>query len=74
MRAFACAGVVCALLGVTPVAAQIEPGALMITEYDTGSIADISAGGSFAGTERFATGLSGPTGLCFGPGGALFVA
>ena len=74
MRAFACAVFVCALSGAIPASAQIEPGALMVTEYDTGSVVDVQQGGSFAGVERFATGLSGPTGVCFGPEGDLFVA
>lgn len=74
MRAFACAGWVCALFVAVSANAQIEPGALMVSEYDTGSIVDVSGGGNFAGTPRFATGLSGPTGLCFGPEGALYVA
>jgi hypothetical protein len=74
MRELAWACLVCVLLGSTPVGAQIATGSLMITEYDTGSVADISPGGSFAQTGRFATGLSGPTGLCFGPEGGLYVA
>jgi hypothetical protein len=47
------------------------PGDLLVTE-STGSIVNIRNGGDFTGLPRFATGLSGPFGLCIGPGDEVY--
>ena len=54
--------------------AQAIPGDLFVAEYAAGSVVNIRGGGDFTAAARFATGLSGPRGLCVGPGGDLFVA
>jgi MYXO-CTERM domain-containing protein len=47
---------------------------LLVTERAVGSIVDVEAGGDMLATTRFATGLSSPMGMCFGPNAELYVA
>lgn len=54
--------------------AQAIPGDLLVAEYAAGSVVNVRGGGDFSAAARFATGLSGPRGLCVGPGGDVFVA
>ena len=60
------------LLAASP--ALAAPGDLLVTEGIPGNVLEISAGGDFTDAERFATGLSRPTGICIGPGGHIYVA
>lgn len=62
------------VLFAAPAAAQPQPGDLLATEAQSGSVVNIAGGGDFTGDPRFATGLSTPTGICLGPGGDVYVA
>ncbi len=66
------------LLGLLPVlcpaSALAAPGDLLVAEFATGSVVEVSAGGDLSGAPRFATGLTEPLGLCVGPGGDIYVA
>jgi hypothetical protein len=50
------------------------PGDRLVTEFCPGSIVNVAAGGDVSGATRFATGLTGPAGICRGPGGLTLVA
>ncbi|MCA9709291.1 MAG: hypothetical protein KDK70_25840, partial [Myxococcales bacterium] len=47
---------------------------LLVSEFGVGTVVDVEAGGDFTNAPRFATGLSGPFGMCVGPGGDVYVA
>jgi len=52
---------------------QALPGDLLVAEFGSDTVVEVSAGGDFSAAPPFATGLSGPTHLCVGPGGDVFV-
>lgn len=64
----------CAALAIAlvPTLASADPGDVLVTEFETGSVARLGEGGDLAEAERFATGLSAPTGICVGPGGDIY--
>ncbi|MEM6991622.1 MAG: hypothetical protein AAF721_14040 [Myxococcota bacterium] len=47
---------------------------LLVTELDAGEVTEFTDGGDLSVVEPFAWGLGGPTGMCVGPGGHLYVA
>ncbi len=57
-----------------PTLAIAAPGDLLVTEFFGDSVLEFSAGGDLTEAERFATGLSGPVGICVGPDNAVYVA
>jgi cysteine-rich repeat protein len=57
-----------------PAASQPAAGDLLVSEFQAGSVVNVHGGGDLAAASRFATGLSGPYGLCVGPGGDVYVA
>jgi hypothetical protein len=64
-------GVAVVCLGV--VASRTSDAQVYLAEPNNGSVVDVAAGGDLSGAPRFATGLSGPLGLCVGPGGDIYV-
>ena len=74
MRSAAAWLVALSMLAGASALAQVAPGDLLVSEYAAGSVANVKDGGDFTGQPRFATGLSGPLGMCIGPGGDLYVA
>src|SRR4030095_15172365 len=52
---------------------QGMPGDLYVTERAAGSVVNVRNGGNFTGAPRFATGLSGPTGICVTTEGVVLV-
>lgn len=61
------------LLVASAAAAQVQPGDVLVTEADAGTVVNIRDGGDFTGAPRFATGLGFPSSLCVGPGGDVLV-
>jgi MYXO-CTERM domain-containing protein len=62
-------------LSLLTLSAAAQPAAgLYVAEFDDGSVVDISGGGDFTNTTRFATGLGEPGDMCIGPNNDLFVA
>src|SRR5262245_66257423 len=53
--------------------AQGIPGDVYVTERAAGSVVNVRSGGNFTGAPRFATGLSGPTGVCVTSEGVVLV-
>ncbi len=53
---------------------QAVPGDVFVTERAAGSVVNVRGGGDFASAPRFATGLSGPTGICVTSEGVVLVA
>jgi cysteine-rich repeat protein len=57
-----------------PAFGQAIPGDVLVTETDAGSVVNVRNGGDLAGAQRFATGLSAPTGICVTFEGDVLVA
>jgi MYXO-CTERM domain-containing protein len=78
MRFFRCSmGVVIGLAAILAPRfgwAQAAPGDILITEWAEGTVVNVRGGGDFTGTQRFASGLERPMGICQGPGGEIYVA
>jgi len=56
-----------------PSGAELQPGDLLVPEIADGAVVNIRGGGDFTGAPRFATGLSAPSSICFGPGDSVYV-
>ena len=61
---------VASLVLLCPASAAAE---VYVAEFGGGSVVDVEPGGDLTGVERFATGLTTPTGMCIGPGGDIYV-
>ena len=57
-----------------PAVVRAAPGDRLVTEFNNGSVLEWSAGGDLSEAERFATGLTTPSGMCIGPEGHIYVA
>ena len=66
--------ILCVGAALAPAVVSAAPGDRFVTENQNGSVLEWSEGGDFTDAERFATGLTTPTGMCIGPGGHIYVA
>ena len=63
----------CLLVIALPSVANAAPGDVFVTESFAGSVVEISDGGDLTAADRFAVGLTDPTGICRGPDGHIYV-